>query len=155
MALEIKHKFLLKNDHWKTLVSHSHQHKQGYLLSDTKRSLRIRITNNKAWLNIKSATIGAQRQEFEYEIPFIDGKEILETLSEKPILEKTRYFVPISQHTWEIDVFQGANEGLVVVEIELSALNEQFNIPEWIGKEVTHELRFYNNSLCKNPYKNW
>mgnify|MGYP000214471366 FL=1 len=155
MALEIEHKFLLKNDNWKTEVSRSVQYKQGYLISDKKRSVRIRTSDEQAWLNIKSATIGTSRQEYEYEIPYQEGLEILNTLCQKPILEKVRHFVTFEQHTWEIDVFTGDNLGLIVAEVELSKIGEYFAKPNWIGKEVTQEIRYYNNSLCKDPYKNW
>lgn len=155
MPIEIERKFLLKNNAWKKSISKSTQYKQGYLISDKKRSIRVRISNNKAWLNIKSATIGAQRHEYEYEIPLNEGVEILNTLCEKPIIEKTRHFVNIKEHIWEIDVFSGDNEGLIVAEIELSAIDEVFYKPDWIGKEVTQDLRFYNNKLCQNPFNKW
>ena len=155
MALEIEHKFLLKNNDWKKDINKSIKYKQGYLISDSKRSVRIRTSDNKAWLNIKSATIGSQRHEFEYEIPFTQGEEILNTLCEKPLIEKTRYLVPYNLHIWEIDVFTGDNEGLIVAEIELTQVGEHFSKPEWIDKEVTDDLRYYNNQLCKHPYKNW
>ncbi len=155
MAQEIEHKFLLSNNDWKNHIHKSSEYKQGYLISDNKRSIRVRISNNKAWLNIKSATIGTLRQEYEYEIPLEEGKEILSTLCEKPIIEKTRYFVPYKQHIWEIDVFSGDNEGLIVAEVELSKVGELFARPDWLGKEVTEDIRYYNNQLCKNAYKNW
>ena len=126
MAEEIEHKFLLQNNDWKNDINKSTDYKQGYLISDNKRSVRIRISNNKAWLNIKSATIGTYRQEFEYEIPINEGIDILHNLCEKPIIEKTRYFVVYKQHTWEIDVFSGDNAGLIVAEIELSKIGEPF-----------------------------
>ncbi len=155
MAQEIEHKFLLKNNDWKKLVHKSSEYKQGYLISDKKRSVRVRISGNKAWLNIKSATLGSLRQEFEYEIPVEDGIEILNTLCEKPLIEKTRHLVTYEQHVWEIDVFSGDNDELVVAEVELSEVGENFAKPHWLDKEVTDDLRYYNNSLCKNPYKNW
>jgi len=155
MAEEIEHKFLIQNEDWKENVHLSSEYKQGYLISDNKRSVRIRTSNNKAWLNIKSATIGTHRQEFEYEIPLEEGKEILETLCEIPLIEKIRHLVTYKQHTWEIDVFSGDNTGLTVAEIELSKIGEYFEKPNWIGKEVTEDRRYYNNSLCKNPFKNW
>ena len=155
MALEIEHKFLIDNDDWKQHSRESVDYKQGYLSSDKTRSIRVRISNHKAWLNIKSATIGTSRQEYEYEIPLDEGQEIIDTLCIKPIIEKTRYFVPYQQHLWEIDVFSGDNEGLIVAEIELSEVGEHFFKPSWLGKEVTEELKYYNNSLCSNPYKNW
>jgi len=155
MALEIEHKFLLKNDEWRSSINKSIEYKQGYLISDSKRSVRIRISNDQAWLNIKSATIGTTRQEYEYEIPTSDGIEMLNTLCEKPFIEKTRHLVVYKQHTWEIDVFTGDNEGLTVAEIELSKTGEHFERPPWLDTEVTDQKRYYNNSLCKNPFKNW
>jgi len=155
MAKEIEHKFLLKNNDWKTQISKSSTYKQGYMVSDETRSVRIRISDDTAWLNIKSATIGTFRQEFEYEIPLKDGIEILDTLCQRPMIEKTRHLVTYKQHTWEIDVFTGDNDELIVAEIELSEVGEHFEIPSWVGKEVTSDIRYYNNSLCKNPYKNW
>ena len=155
MALEIEHKFLLINNDWQKNISKSIKYKQGYLVSDNKRSIRIRTSNDTAWLNIKSGTIGSYRHEYEYEIPFNEGLEILNSLCEKPIIEKTRHFVPYKQHLWEIDVFEGDNDGLIVAEIELSKIGEEFCKPAWTGKEVTEDIRYYNNSLCKNPYNNW
>ena len=155
MALEIEHKFLVNNDGWKEHVREFIDYQQGYLCSDKKRSIRVRISDNKAWLNLKSATIGTSRQEYEYEIPLDEGKEILALLCVKPIIEKTRHFVPYQQHLWEVDVFDGDNTGLIVAEIELSEVGEDFSKPSWLGKEVTEELKYYNNSLCINPYMMW
>lgn len=155
MALEIEHKFLIVNNSWKKNIEKSCEYKQGYLISDKTKSIRIRISDQKAWLNIKSATIGTFRNEYEYEIPLNEGIEILNSLCSKPIIEKTRYFVHHKQHLWEIDVFSGDNTGLTVAEIELSKVGESFYKPEWIGEEVTEDLKYYNNNLCKNPYKNW
>ena len=155
MALEIEHKFLVKNNDWKKDTHKSVEYKQGYLISDEKRSLRIRVSDEKAWINIKSATIGTHRQEYEYQIPLTEGLEILNTLCEKPLIEKTRHFVTYKQHTWEIDVFTGDNMSLIVAEIELTEIGEPFSKPGWVGKEVSNDSRYYNNSLCINPYKNW
>lgn len=155
MALEIEHKFLVKNSDWKKNIQKSNNYKQGYLISDKKKSIRVRVSDNKAWLNLKSATIGTSRHEYEYEIPFSEGIEILRSLCEKPIIEKTRHIVPYKQHIWEVDVFDGDNSGLIVAEIELSKVGEFFLKPDWLGKEVTEDIRYYNNSLVKNPYKNW
>ncbi len=155
MAKEIEHKFLIKNNDWKAEIDKSTKYKQGYMVSDDKKSVRIRVSDNKAWLNIKSATIGTYRQEFEYQIPLEDGLEILNTLCEKPIIEKTRHLVSYKQHTWEIDVFTGDNTELIVAEVELAEVGEHFEKPSWAGEEVTTDIRYYNNSLCKNPYKNW
>ncbi len=155
MALEIEHKFLVLDDSWKKMVTESFEYKQGYLSSDSKRSIRVRTSSAKAWINIKSATIGTQRHEYEYEIPLQDGIEILLTLCQKPLIEKTRYLIPYQEHVWELDVFTGDNEGLIVAEIELSSKGENFAKPDWVGQEVSFDLRYYNNNLCKHPYKKW
>ncbi len=155
MALEIEHKFLLANDSWRENVSHSVIYKQGYLSSQATSSIRVRISDKQAWLNIKSATIGTQRSEYEYEIPLSDAHEILDGLCLKPVIEKTRHFVTHENHLWEIDEFDGENVGLIVAEIELDALDEIFAKPDWIGAEVTQDVRYYNNNLAKNPYSAW
>ncbi|MCK5872781.1 MAG: CYTH domain-containing protein [Methylococcales bacterium] len=155
MAIEIEHKFLLANDDWRALVSHSATYKQGYLSSDKHSSIRVRITDDKAWLNIKSATIGTQRQEYEYLIPLDEAEEIINTLCHKPLIEKTRYFVTHEKHVWEIDEFAGENQGLIVAEVELKEVGENFVKPSWIALEVTEDIRYYNNQLGKHPYSTW
>ncbi|NOT10994.1 MAG: CYTH domain-containing protein [Methylococcaceae bacterium] len=155
MAIEIEHKFLLANDDWRQQVTKSAQFKQGYLSSVATSSIRIRISDNQAWLNIKSATIGTQRQEYEYQIPLSDANEILNNLCNKPIIEKTRHYITIGNNLWEIDEFEGANEGLIVAEIELSEINQKFIKPHWLGNEVTQDLRYYNNNLVRHPYSDW
>jgi adenylate cyclase len=155
MAIEVEHKFLLANDHWRAQVSRSETFTQGYLTSDSSSSIRVRISGGKAWLNIKSATVGTQRHEFEYAIPLADAEEIVRTLCRKPLIEKIRHFVVAGGHTWEIDEFSGDNQGLIVAEIELSAAGEAFAKPEWLGAEVTDDLRYYNNNLVLHPYNTW
>lgn len=155
MGLEIEHKFLLKSDTWRQEINKSVYYKQGYLTSTEFNSVRIRISDSQAWLNIKSATIGSHRQEFEYEIPLQDAQTILDTLCHKPLIEKYRHFVAHAQHLWEIDEFLGENAGLIVAEIELSEIGEAFDKPAWAGEEVTEDLRYYNNQLSQNPFKNW
>jgi adenylate cyclase len=155
MAKEIEHKFLLANEDWRKEVKKSIQYKQGYLSSQPTSSIRVRISDHQAWLNIKSATIGTERLEFEYDIPLQDAEEIIAALCKKPLIEKTRHFIPIDDHLWEIDEFSGDNTGLVVAEIELAEKDQLFHKPQWLGEEVTHDLRYYNNNLAINPYKNW
>jgi adenylate cyclase len=155
MAIEIEHKFLLANDDWRELVSHSVIYRQGYLSSQPTSSIRVRISDEQAWLNIKSATIGIQRSEYEYEISLFDAHEILDNLCLKPIIEKTRHFVTHENHLWEIDEFDGENAGLIVAEIELNSQDETFAKPDWLGAEVTQDVRYYNNNLAKNPYSQW
>lgn len=155
MALEIEHKFLLANPDWRRLIHHSVHYKQGYLSNNPLSSVRVRISDAKAWLNIKSATIGSHRQEFEYEIPLSDANNILDELCFKPLIEKIRHFVYLQPHIWEIDEFMGDNAGLIVAEIELQQIGEAFAKPGWLGEEVTGDVRYYNNNLCKHPYKDW
>jgi len=155
MALEVEHKFLLANEEWRGQIEHSVHYKQGYLSSSPLSSVRVRISDSHAWLNIKSATIGNHRLEFEYEIPVNDANDLLDELCHKPLVEKMRYFVHYEGHVWEIDEFMGDNAGLIVAEVELSQIGEYFCKPSWIGAEVTNDLRYYNNNLSHNPYKNW
>ena len=155
MATEIEHKFLLANDDWRALISHSCTYKQGYLNSDKDSSVRIRTAKDQAWLNIKSATIGTSRQEYEYPIPMTDAIQMLENLCLRPLIEKTRHFVPYQGHLWEIDEFTHDNQGLIVAEIELSIVGEFFERPSWVGLEVTDDIRYYNNNLAKQPYSTW
>ena len=155
MAVEIEKKFLLANDNWRDKVEKSVKFCQGYLVGSKKASVRVRIEADKSNINIKGATLGIRRQEFEYPIPMDDARELLETLCDAPLIEKTRHYVSIGCHTWEIDEFIGDNAGLIVAEIELSNENEQFEIQDWLGKEVSEDKRYYNSMLIKNPYKNW
>lgn len=155
MAIEIEHKFLLANDAWRAQVSHSVRYRQGYLSAQATSSIRVRISDQHAWLNIKSATLGSSRQEYEYEIPLADADEIINNLCRKPLIEKTRHFVIYDGNTWEIDEFYGDNQGLVVAEIELDAVGQAFAKPDWLGQEVTDDLRYYNNNLVNNPYSQW
>lgn len=155
MALEVEHKFLLANDSWRNEIDHSVHYKQGYLSSSPMSSVRVRISDRQAWLNIKSATIGNHRQEFEYEIPLTDANTILDDLCHKPLIEKIRHIVHHDAHIWEIDEFMGDNAGLIVAEIELSQIGESFVKPAWVGEEVTEDLRYYNNNLSKHPFKDW
>lgn len=155
MAIEIEHKFLLQTEEWRSKIDYSVYFKQGYLSSSPLSSIRVRISDSQAWLNIKSATMGTHRQEFEYEIPLLDAKIILDTLCIKPIIEKTRHYIHYDNHLWEIDEFLGDNSGLIVAEIELTEIGESFVKPNWLGAEVTHDARYYNNNLAKHPFKNW
>ena len=153
MAIEIEHKFLLANNDWRDQIIRSIKYRQGYLNSQANSSIRIRISDYHAWLNIKSAIIGTHRHE--YEIPITDANEIIHNLCGKPIIEKTRHFVIDGGNTWEIDEFAGDNQGLIIAEIELSEIGKPFSKPHWLGEEVTHDLRYYNNKLAIHPYSKW
>lgn len=155
MATEIERKFLLKNSSWKELADEGTQYSQGYIVGSRHASVRVRIQGKRAYLNIKSATIDIVRQEFEYEIPFDEATEILETLCEKPLIDKVRYLIKHENHVWEIDVFSGDNDGLIVAEIELKNKDEKFIKPDWLGEEVSDDERYYNVCLVKHPFKDW
>ena len=137
MATEIERKFLLRDESWRESANGGTRFRQGYLIGAQRASVRVRIEGEQANLNIKSATLGIQRQEYEYPIPLEEAEELLDTLCEQPQIIKTRYLVPYGKHTWEIDVFSGDNEGLVVAEVELGAEDEAFEHPPWIGEEVS------------------
>jgi adenylate cyclase len=155
MAQEIERKFLVINDAWRGLAQRHARMRQGYLSNSAACSIRVRVTDESAFLNIKSATIGVTRTEFEYAIPRADADEMLERFCQGRCLAKTRYYVPIAPHVWEIDVFEGVNAGLVVAEIELSAADEMFDRPSWVGAEVSDDPRYYNVRLIEHPYAAW
>lgn len=155
MATEIERKFLVKSEAWRESADDGTRFRQGYLIGAVKASVRIRIEGERANINIKSATLGVRRQEYEYPIPLDEAEEILDTLCEQPQIEKTRYHVSVGEHLWEIDVFAGDNEGLVVAEVELQDESEDFVHPDWLGEEVSDDTRYYNVCLVKHPYKDW
>lgn len=159
MAREIERKFLVKSDDWKALAFKQTHFAQGYLNdiseASAKSSVRVRIEGEKANMNIKSLEIGLSRDEYEYEIPLEEGKQILQKMAAGPVIEKIRYLVKVGQHTWEIDEFLGANLGLVVAEVEMDSEDEKIEIPNWSGQEVTNISRYYNVSLSKVPFSLW
>ena len=155
MAIEIERKFLLRDDSWRDSADDGVLIRQGYLAGSEKSSVRIRIAGDNANINIKSATLDITRQEYEYPIPLIEANEMLDTLSEGPLIEKIRYHVFHAKHCWEIDVFSGGNQGLVVAEVELGSVNESFESPSWLGEEVSDDARYYNVCLVKNPFEHW
>jgi len=155
MATEIERKFLVLNDSWRDAVVSETRYKQGYLANQENASVRARIGGGKAYLNIKSATIGASRLEFEYEIPVQDAEEMLEQVASGPCIDKVRYEVRHGGHLWELDIFHGDNEGLIVAEIELESEDESFEVPAWAGEEVTGDPKYYNAMLVRHPYNKW
>ena len=154
MGTEIERKFLVSGDGWRLLAKGA-AYRQGYLNSARERTVRIRTSGDRALLTIKGLTIGATRAEYEYEIPVADGDAMLDSLVEKPIIEKKRYKVPLEGLTWEIDEFFGDNIGLIVAEVELESAGQTFRKPEWVGEEVTADPRYFNVNLIKHPYSQW
>lgn len=155
MPIEIERKFLVRNNSWRDTANDGVRFRQGYLIGAQQASVRVRIEGEQANLNIKGATLGVRRQEFEYPIPLDEANELLDTLCEKPLIEKIRYTVRYGNHVWEIDLFEGDNAGLVVAEIELADEHEPFERPTWLGEEVSADPRYYNVSLVKHPYREW
>ena len=154
MGQEIERKFLVTSTAYRDLAQGTH-YRQGYLNSQKERVVRVRTINDAAFLTIKGLTRGATRVEYEYEIPVQDANQMLDELCEQPIIEKHRYKVTQGDFTWEIDEFHGENEGLTVAEIELESEDQEFPVPEWIGKEVSGDPRYFNSNLIAHPYTKW
>lgn len=151
---EIERKFLVKNEDFKKL-STGVLIRQGFLNTAKERVVRVRVTGKMAFLTIKGISKGASRTEFEYDIPFEDALIILEELCEKPLISKYRYTIPWEDLFWEVDEFLGDNKGLIIAEIELQDENQSFELPDWIGNEVTDDPKYYNSNLVKFPYSVW
>lgn len=154
MGVEIERKFLVRDNRWKAL-GQGVLLRQGYLSSVAERVVRVRIEGESAVLTIKGRTSGATRSEWEYPLPMADAQAFLDTLCERPIIEKKRYRIPHAGMVWEVDEFLGENVGLVVAEIELDAEGQVFSKPDWVGEEVTHDPRYFNANLLRNPYTRW
>jgi len=152
MAVEIERKFLVTGDGWRK--AHGVRLTQGYLNRDKERTVRIRLAGEQAFITVKGVTSGALRAEFEYAIPPTDAEQLLQ-LCDGPIVDKTRYSIEHNGFKWEVDEFRGDNAGLVVAEIELEHEDQKFDLPSWVGREVTDDPRFFNSNLAVNPYRNW
>ncbi len=152
MGVEIERKFLVNGNAWKT--AQPIHLRQGYLNTDKSRTVRVRIAGPNAFLTIKGTATNLSRPEFEYLIPVEDAEALLVLCSDS-IIEKRRYTLPIGDVIWEIDEFCGANEGLVVAEVELKSATQQFNFPDWLGVEVSDDSRYYNSSLALTPFSSW
>lgn len=153
MALEIERKFLV-DPGWRPAVA-GIRYRQGYLSTDPARSVRVRLAGAAAWLTIKGATVGMSREEYEYPIPAADATAMLDRLCRQPLVEKTRYRIDVAGVLWEVDVFEGANAGLVIAEVELTDERQALELPAWVGREVTALARYYNASLTDRPYCDW
>lgn len=155
MGKEIERKFLIDLKKWQKGEKPPGQYyRQGYLLTDPQKTIRVRLTNTKGFLTIKGISVGVTRLEYEYEIPAADAKELLDNFSISE-LSKIRYNIEFKGKTWEVDEFLGDNAGLFIAEIELISEDENIELPEWVAKEVTEEEKYYNSNLTINPYKNW
>lgn len=154
--IEIERKFLITDTEVVKQAASQHLIRQGYLSSVAERTVRIRVKDDKGYITIKgkSSESGTSRMEWEKEIPFEEAIELLK-LCEEYVIDKTRYLVWQGEHCFEVDVFHGANEGLLLAELELNSEEEIFEKPSWLGIEVTGDVRYYNSYISKNPFKNW
>ncbi|SDG81286.1 CYTH domain-containing protein [Winogradskyella thalassocola] len=154
--IEIERKFLVNSDAFKTEAYTSYTIKQGFLNSNKARTVRVRLKDDKGYLTVKgkSTANGLSRFEWEKEISQSDVEALL-PLCEPGIIDKTRYEVKSKDHIFEVDEFYGDNEGLVIAEVELRSESENFEKPNWLGKEVTGDIKYYNSQLSKKPYKKW
>ena len=153
MATEIERKFLLRDSGFLHKLS-GERICQGYLSDAVDATVRVRLIGNQGFLTIKGRNQGISRSEFEYPIPAADAEQLLAMCSAGRI-DKTRYRVPHAGHLWEVDVFSGANQGLVLAEIELASEHETFARPEWLGEEVSHDPRYFNSQLSRQPFSSW
>lgn len=155
MAQEIERKFLVKGD-FKPFVKKSMRIVQGYLSSVPERTVRVRIKGDKGFLTIKGigSESGASRYEWEKEIDTADVENLLK-ICEPGVIDKSRHLVEVGNHTYEVDEFYAENQGLIVAEVELGSEDEAFDKPDWLGEEVTGDVKYYNSMLMKNPYTKW
>jgi adenylate cyclase len=161
MAIEIERKFLLVNESWRTTIERCEPIAQGYLVGaqalrdgSARASVRARLAGKQAWLNIKAATPGIARAEFDYPIPVADARTLLASLCDG-VLEKVRHHVRVDGVLFEVDEFEGDNHGLIVAEVELPAVDAPFPRPAWLGREVSALTRYYNVNLIAHPYRQW
>jgi CYTH domain-containing protein len=154
MGTEIERKFLVRGDAWREGAA-AKPIRQGYLHATKDISIRVRRTGEQAYLTVKGSQVGATRAEYEYEIPVDDAEDMLDTLCQRPLIEKVRHTLVHRGATWEVDVFEGENAGLIVAEVELDSEDQDVALPQWIGPEVTHDPRYLNVNLAKNPYSRW
>lgn len=157
MAKEIERKFLVRNDSWRVMVGEGVRMRQGYVPAEGHVSVRVRVAGDKAWVTLKSPAVDNVRGEWEYEIPVADAEEMLDSICQKPQIEKVRYTIPVPgfAHGWEIDVFGGENAPLVMAEIEMPDVDTPVELPDWIGEEVTGDHRYSNLALARCPYSTW
>ncbi|MEM9137298.1 MAG: CYTH domain-containing protein [Cyanobacteria bacterium P01_F01_bin.42] len=154
MGIEIERKFLVSQDQWREGATGSF-YCQGYLVHDPQVTLRVRVVGDRGLLTIKGKVENLSRPVFEYEIPLSDAREMLQLWCGDQLIEKNRYRIPVGDLVWEVDEFLGVNQGLVLAEVELTSPDQSISLPEWIGPEVSGDIRYYNSYLVKHPYRTW
>lgn len=155
MADEIERKFLVRSSNWRSSVAETTKIKQGYIAVNERCAIRIRTSNAHATLTIKSAGLNIVRKEYEYSIPVGDAEEMLANFCADQFVEKTRYCVNHETDMWEVDVFEGLNQGLVIAEIELESEDQAVTLPDWVGTEVSGDAKYLNNNLATRPFQTW
>jgi CYTH domain-containing protein len=154
VSFEIERKFLVRDTAMLAGLA-GERLVQGWIARTPRATVRVRIGDGRAWLTLKGRSEGISRRELEYPIPLGDAELCIAELCDGPVIEKTRYRLPAGPHTWEVDVFEGDNAGLVLAEIELGHEDEPFARPAWLGEEVSHDPRYYNSNLVSRPYTRW
>jgi CYTH domain-containing protein len=153
VGIEIERKFLVR-DHSVLAIVSGVRISQGYLSFDPDRTVRVRVAEDGAWLTIKGRGKGISRAEFEYAIPVEEARQLLEFCTGS-VVDKTRHKIHHAGHLWEVDVFHGDNDGLIVAEVELDSEEESVELPEWIGAEVSDDPRYFNAKLAREPFCQW
>lgn len=154
MGTEIERKYLVSSDAWRPGYQ-SLRMRQGYLAFGPPVSVRIRVSEGEGYLTIKRSGGDISRDEFEYPLPAEDAEFMLNRLCAGSIVEKTRHLVRFGGLVWEVDVFEGANSGLIVAEVELDSADQRIELPPWIGQEVSGDPRYLNSSLAQRPFRGW
>lgn len=154
MAVEIERKFLVTGNGWRGLAP-GVVYRQGYVASVQGRTVRVRVVEDTGYLTLKGPSHGISRSEFEYAIPVAEAEQMLAELCDRPLIEKRRHKIPHADLVWEIDEFAGANQGLILAEVELPDENHPLTLPDWIGIEVSGDPRYYNVNLMQQPFSQW
>ncbi|HDP76018.1 MAG TPA: CYTH domain-containing protein [Bacteroidales bacterium] len=153
--MEIERKYLVDIQRWESLPKPKpFKIVQGYLTTNPEKTIRVRIKGEKAFMTIKGLVQGIARKEIEFEIPIDKAHELIQKFC-GAVIEKNRYLIDHNGKTWEVDVFEGKNKGLLLAELELQTEDERITLPDWVTQEVTHDYRYYNSHLSENPYANW
>jgi adenylate cyclase len=155
MAREIERKFLVIGDAWRAEADAGTAMRQGYVFRERQKSLRVRVAGTRARLTFKAGAGALDRLELEFDVPIDDARNLIDHLCDGRVVDKTRYRVPVGRHVFEVDVFAGRNDGLIVAELELDGVDEQFTRPAWLGREVTDDPRYLNANLAVRPWSKW
>ena len=153
--VEIERKFLIKDDSWRAGIGDSTEVRQGFLSFDEHATVRVRRVLDIGVITVKGKTQGISRSEFEYQIPKQDADEMLDTLCRGVVIDKTRHRIFVGDLVWEVDEFHGANQGLILAEIELASEDQEFDRPSWLGKEVSYDIKYFNSYLARHPFSSW